>query len=56
MFKELNEYIIDSGACNDISQYDDTKYIQLADEYRQNIINAMNSGEVPIRKASKCPA
>jgi hypothetical protein len=56
MLKELNEYIIESGACNDISQYDDTKYIQLPDEHRQNIINVMNSGKVPIRKASECPA
>jgi len=56
MLKELNEYIIESGACNDISQYEDTKYIQLPDEHRQNIVDAMNNGEVPTRKASECPA
>lgn len=56
MLKELNEYIIESGACNDISHYDDTKYIQLPDEHRQNIVDAMNNGEVPMKKASECPA
>ena len=56
MLKELNEYIIESGACNDISHYEDTKYIQLPDEHRQKIVDAMNNGEVAIRKASECPA
>ena len=56
MLKELNEYIIESGACNDISHYDDTKYIQLPDEHRQNIVDAMNNGEVSMKKASECPA
>jgi len=56
MLKELNEYIIESGACNDISQYDDTKYIQLPEEHQQQIVNSMNSGDVPLRKASECPA
>ena len=56
MLKELNEFIIESGGCNDISQYDDTKYIQLPEEHRQQFVDAMNSGEVPMRKASECPA
>jgi hypothetical protein len=56
MLKELNEYIIESGDCNDISQYDDTKYIQLPEEHQQQIVNSMNSGEVPMKKASECPA
>jgi hypothetical protein len=56
MLKELNKYIIESGACNDISQYDDTKYIQLPEEHQQQIVNSMNSSEVPMRKASECPA
>ena len=56
MLKELNKYIIESGACNDISQYDDTKYIQLPEEHQQQIVNSMNSSEVPMRKASDCPA
>jgi hypothetical protein len=56
MLKELNKYIIESGACNDISQYDDTKYIQLPEEHQQQIVNSMNSSEVPMKKASECPA
>ena len=56
MLKELNEYIIESGADNDISHYEDTKYIQLPEEHQQQIFDSMNSGEAPIRKASECPA
>ena len=56
MLKELNEYITESGSFNDISQYDDTKYIQLPEELRQQFVDAMNNGEVPMRKASECPA
>jgi len=56
MLKELNEYITESGSFNDISQYDDTKYIQLPEEHRQQFVDAMNNGEVPMRKASECPA
>ena len=56
MLKELNEFIIESGGCNDISQYDDTKYIQLPEEHRQQFVDAVNNGEVPMRKASECPA
>ena len=56
MLKKLNEYIVGSGACNDISQYDDTKYIQIPEDNRIRIIEAMNNAKVPIKKASECPA
>ena len=56
MLKELNKFIIESGGCNDIGQYEDTKYIQLPEEHRQQFVDAMNNGEVPMRKASECPA
>ena len=55
MLKELNEFIIENNG-NDVGQYDDTKYIQLPDEHRQQFVDAMNNGEVPLRKASECPA
>ena len=56
MLKELNQYITENGAGNDISHYDDTKYIQLPEEHQQHIVNSMNSGDVPLKKASECPA
>ena len=56
MLKKLNEYIINHGYVNDISQYPDTKYITLTATEKLKIIASIEKDLINTKKASYCPA
>jgi len=56
MLKELNEYIINSGALNDISKYPDTKYIKVEQKEKLEIIASLKKNKINTKQASDCPA